>query len=237
MKDIVSILWDQKYDFLEGVDRSHQVGQLWVKPNLSPPRYYGQLDHEFVSDNLNAPVPVAKPIGTLQGISGTKTTDKKFSLGVSVLEVALKGMNIGTAGLGTALSFAKTLSMSFDEITGSGVSEGEVDRFLHNADLRTPNPSFLKQLNLDNVLLIMRSLKSSKVSIHVTYATKIDADLKAQALSETIGTKVDAKVVGNSEITFSFPTHPTVFAIQAVRLRFRNGDFRGVDSLNLPKFD
>ncbi len=184
----------------------------------------GELGSAFVPGTVPLPFPRTDiPVADLRG-QGTGRLGA--GLGLSILGDVIQALGGGTAGLDGAYQRARRFSFTFREVLRDSIDLVELDHFLSQAELHPMGTNVRRLLDADELYVITATLKSNKLTVEAHGEQDSALGVEASAIQSVVGAQVRVAQEQStlSKMTYTGPK-PLVFAIQAVRLLYRDGFF------------
>ncbi len=220
-----------KNNFIEELRKTFQMTPLLIPDNQTQPlkviahrgrqsQILGPLESFF--EGTDYVIALKPEMAEVANVSINKTGSFNIDFGFKVLEGLLGGFGVKLDPIKGALSNAKELSLSFDNLTRKSIPIATLGRELKGKKIDKQNPAmhlFLRKEKPFNMYLISSVLQSNKILIHVE--KKIDDSLELTA--PTIGDLTDAsikleeKAAKNNIIVFE-GAKPLTFAFSAIEL-------------------
>lgn len=183
----------------------------------------GPMTKLFVT---KAPVPAISAGVPVAPINGSRTSDLKIGLGLSVLGNIIGAMGGSTLGLDVHYDKATSATFEFQDVTEDRCDILDLDQYLGTADINPANVFVSKLLDADQIYVLTAVIKSTKFTFDAKGSTGVDLDLKVPVIQEAIGGNVTvaAGAASTSQIVYEGKL-PLAFGFQAVQLFFDKGKY------------
>lgn len=168
---------------------------------------------------VSAPQPVSD-------VEGQKSQDLELSIGLKVLENALKGLGAAVPSLNFAFKQARKVQFTYTNVTSASVEPLDVGNYLASGDLNTNNaavaPYFLDEDA--HAFLIVDVLRSDSISVTAKSESGVETTLDVPAIQGVVGVNIGVKPgsAGSSTITFKGP-EPITFGFKAFIIAYSDG--------------
>ncbi|MBL0157128.1 MAG: hypothetical protein IPP47_08510 [Bryobacterales bacterium] len=168
---------------------------------------------------LSVPQPVAD-------VEGRRSQDLELSIGLKVLENALRGLGAAVPSVDSAFQQARKVQFTYTNITSVSVAPLDAGNYLASGDLNVANP-VVSQYFLDDdahAFLIVDVLRSDSICVTAKAASGIAVDVDVPAIQGIVGAEVGVKHGGanSSTIIFQGP-EPITFGFKAFVIAFVDG--------------
>lgn len=174
----------------------------------------------------NIPVPAITSGNPVAPISGSRTSELKLGLGLSILGNIIGALGGTTLGLEAQYARAKSAVFEFQDVTEDKVDIVDIDQYLGDADIQPASVFVSKLLEADQIYVLTSVIKSTKF----TFEAKIDKDTSLKVnipvIQQIVGGNVNisAKNSDDSKITYEGKI-PMVFGFQAIQLFYDKGRY------------
>jgi hypothetical protein len=219
--DLIKILKNEGYDYIDGIIRGHKPLQLWRDRMSDEPKFLA--DH--ISHVFNSDVKLNEVVNPGLNVNSTMKLENSFNIGLTGLDRILNSLGIGSLGLSSEFKSGKSMSISFNDTIAKEYGLEEIDSYLFDADLVHPNPQILTDLNRDNVLILTGVIYAKNFEVILESSVNLKAEVEAN-----IKNIVDGKLIyerkSESSIKLSaagvdyFP-----IAVKAIKVVYRHGRF------------
>lgn len=217
-------LSEQGYDMINGVIRSQRLGQLWVQRGHEEPQlYYQELEHAFT-----AAVELKAQSDSALDLNSSRSAEYGFNIGLTLLEGLMEAIGLSRLSLSSKLGTGKKLSIRYENAECQSFPLGEVDAYLSHADFRHPNPVLLRMLNRNDLLLITGVITAKNIRVEMETEALVKSEVVTK-LNKAASGKLEFKKGRDRKVRMS-STGKDAFpvAVQAHRLQFARGQFRGL---------
>jgi hypothetical protein len=174
---------------------------------------------EVPEPKVRAPQPAAD-------VQGQQSEKLELSVGLKVLENALRAFGASVPSLNFAYNRAKKVQFTFTSVTSMVVAPLEAGNYLANGDLNTNNP-FVSRFFLEDdpqAYLIFDVLKTSSLTVTATDSKGAEVKVDVPQIQSVVGADVGVKTSGGSESTITYSgTTPVTFGFRAFAINFVNG--------------
>jgi hypothetical protein len=172
----------------------------------------------------SAPKPRApQPAADVQGQQSEKL---ELSVGLKVLENALRAFGASVPSLNFAYNRAKKVQFAFTSVTSTVVPPLEAGNYLASGDLNTNNPLVSRYFLEDEAqaYLVFDVLKTDSITVTATDSKGAEIKVDVPQIQSVVGAEVGVKTGGESEssITYKGKT-PVSFGFRAFAINFVNG--------------
>jgi hypothetical protein len=222
--NLAKLLKDQGYDLIEGPVRDHKLLQLWLKKDLDKAELY----YSHISDAFDCEEVLNEIVNDALKINSTDTDEYKFNIGITILEDLLKALGLGNLGLTAKITSGKKVTISYGQSQTHEVAIGEIEDFLSEADFKHPNPTLLKNINRNDLLIISGIVCAKDLIVNIETDLAIDA-----------GLILSLKEVGEGKVDFTSNNHDLIemksegnsffpVALKANRIIYNKSKFTGL---------
>lgn len=218
--NLTKLLRKNGFDLIDGPNRDHKLLQVWrVKTTDSLHLYAKHIDKVFESSiHLNAnPEP-----SLVLPIDSSKVDTYNFNIGVNVLNGLLKTLKLGELNLNSSITKERRLSISFDQTDSLTIPAGEIDSYLHNADVREEH--VLKELNRNNLVVISGLIRARKIIVEIESTTESSNKLSAE-VNAAIEGKLQFNPTAEKKIKMEYEGNHFPIAVMAHRIDYDKGVF------------
>lgn len=171
-------------------------------------------------------LPSIKRNGQTANISGQRTSDLSFGVGISILGSIIGAMGGSKLGLDAKYSQAKTIAFEFLDVLEDSIQIAELDQFLSDADVNPHSRYIAQLLEADEIYVTTATIKSNKINVEGKKSNKKNINVSVPEIKEIVGGTIEVTSQGenNSKVTFQ-GSIPLVFGFQAVRLVYEEGKY------------
>jgi hypothetical protein len=163
---------------------------------------------------------------TAANISGRRTSDLSFGIGLSVLGNIIGAMGGSKLGLDVRYRQASSIAFEFHDVLEDKVEVAALDRFLADADVDPFSRHVADLLEADQIYVTTSTIKSNKFTVQARKSDGTELSLEVPVVQQLVGANV--KVSGDEE-TASNLTYEgkmsLVFGFQAWRLFYYEGRY------------
>lgn len=219
---LTNFLSGQGYDLIEGPVRNHKPLQLWLKKPFDDAQlYYDNISHAFKSNIVLTEIENAS-----LNVDYTKKDDYGFNIGITLLGEILKTLGLGTFGITSKIQSGKTVTISYSNSVTKEYTIGNLEEYFYGADFLHPNPSLLKNINQNYLLLTTGTVFAQNLVVDIETDFTLNAAFVA-SLNETAEGKLDFsttnlnKLKMTSNVGISFP-----IAVKASRIDYDRSRFK-----------
>jgi hypothetical protein len=189
----------------------------------------GKLSQLIVASSSPEPPITA---GAASNISGQRTSKMKVGIGLNVLEPIIGALAGATLGATLGYEKAQKLQFQFDDVMQDAVDPALVGRYLRAAEVDVQNPVLKKYLLGKNaqLLLIMETLKSSKLTVQSEGSSSTNFGLDVPVIQATVSGKlnVDVSKANQGQVSYT-GQNPLVFGFKAMRVAIIDGQLDVTD--------
>ena len=219
---LTNFLSEQGYDLIEGPVRNHKPLQLWLKKPFDEAQlYYDNISHAFKSD-----VVLNEIENAALNVDYTKKDEYGFNIGITLLGEILKTLGLGTFGLTSKIQSGKSVTISYGNSVTKEYTIGNLEEYFYSADFLHPNPSLLKNINQNYLLLTTGTVFAQNLVVDIETDFTLNAAFVG-SLNDVADGKLDFSTNGlnklkmNSNIGISFP-----IAVKASRIDYDRSRFK-----------
>ena len=219
---LTNFLSEQGYDLIEGPVRNHKPLQLWLKKPFDEAQlYYDNISHAFKSD-----VVLNEIENAALNVDYTKKDEYGFNIGITLLGEILKTLGLGTFGLTSKIQSGKSVTISYGNSLTKEYTIGNLEEYFYSADFLHPNPSLLKNINQNYLLLTTGTVFAQNLVVDIETDFTLNAAFVG-SLNDVADGKLDFSTNGlnklkmNSNIGISFP-----IAVKASRIDYDRSRFK-----------
>jgi hypothetical protein len=169
------------------------------------------------------------PIGPPQAVAdleGQKSQDLELSIGLKVLENALKGLGAAAPSLNAAFQQARKVQFTYTNVTSVSVAPLDAGNYLAGGDLNSSNPIVAQYFLEDDAqaFLIVDVLQSDSISVTAKSENGVEAKLDVPSIQGIVGANIGVKHGGSNSaaVTFKGP-EPITFGFKAFAIAFVDG--------------
>lgn len=193
---------------------------------------FGRLDTVLVGGG-SVPLPPIQTDLPAANISGRSSSALRLGVGLSILGDFLSAIGVSPVGLEAAYSRASRVSFEFRDVVEDRIEIAALDRYLADADLNTHTVHAARLLDSDDLYVVTSTLKTDKILVKAWDSQERSVALDVSAVQDIVGAQVGVSASGEEEqlITFAGPAR-LVFAFQACRMRYVDGDYRALAPAN-----
>ena len=159
-------------------------------------------------------------------LEGQKSQDLELSIGLKVLENALRGLGAAVPSVDFAFRQARKVQFTYTNITSVSVAPLDAGNYLSSGDLNTANP-VVAQYFLDDeahAFLIVDVLQSDSICVTAKTENGIEAELDVPAIQGVVGASIGVKRGGASSSAITFQgRQPITFGFKAFVIAFTDG--------------
>lgn len=169
------------------------------------------------------PITAATPVAP---INGSRTSDLKIGIGLSILGNIIGAMGGSTLGLETAYSAARSATFEFSDVTEDRCNVIDLDKYLGAADINPASVFVSKLLEADKVYVLTSVIKSTKFTFDAKGESGVSLDLKVPVIQGAVGGNVSVSTSSGSTAKIVYEGKiPLAFGFQAIQLFFENGRY------------
>ena len=220
-----------KNNFIEELRKAFNMTPLLVPDNQTQPlkavahrgrqsQILGPIESLF--EGTDYQIGLKPEMAEVANVSVNKTGSFNTDFGFKVLEGLFDGFGIKVDPIKAALSNAKEISLSFENVVRKSVPITTLGRELMNKRINKQNPAmhiFLRKEKPFNMYLISSVLQSNKILIHVEKKIDDSLELKAPVIGDLTDAsiKLEEKAAKKNVIVFE-GKEPLTFAFSAIEL-------------------
>jgi hypothetical protein len=219
---LTNFLSEQGYDLIEGPVRNHKPLQLWLKKPFDEAQlYYDNITHAFKSNIILNEIENAA-----LNVDYTKKDNYVFNIGITLLGEILKTLGLGTFEITSKIQSGKSVTISYENSVTKEYTIGNLEEFFYGADFLHPNPSLLRNINQNYILLTTGTVFAQNLVVDIETDFTLNAGFIA-SLNETAEGKLDFstsnlnKLKMTSNVGISFP-----IAVKASRIDYDRSRFK-----------
>ncbi|MDR7371767.1 hypothetical protein [Flavobacterium aquidurense] len=219
---LTTFLSEQGYDLIEGPVRNHKPLQLWLKKPFDEAQlYYENISHAFKSN-----IVLTEIDNVALNVDYTKKDEYGFNIGITLLGEILKTLGLGTFEITSQIKSGKTVTISYENSVTKEYAIGNLEEYFYGADFLHPNPSLLKNINHNYILLTTGTVFAQNLVVDIDTDYTVTAAFVA-GLNEIADGKLDfstngvSKLKMNSNVGVYFP-----IAVKASRIDFDRSRFQ-----------
>ena len=182
---------------------------------------------DVLSGGNGAPFPKLLSDGPVADLSGRKSGELSFGVGLSLLGTIIGALGGSKVGLDVKYERAKTVVFEFLDVLEDRLEIVALDKFLAGADVN-PASSYVRELLFaDEIYVTTAVVKSARLSVEGKTSDQTAVELSVPAVQQLVGAnvKVSAKGESASKITYE-GSIPLSFGFQAVQLDYEKGRYR-----------
>ena len=219
---LTNFLSEQGYDLIEGPVRNHKPLQLWLKKPFDEAQlYYDNINHAFKSNIVLNEIENAA-----LNVDYTKKDNYVFNIGITLLGEILKTLGLGTFEITSKIQSGKSVTISYENSVTKEYTIGNLEEFFYGADFLHPNPSLLRNINQNYILLTTGTVFAQNLVVDIETDFTLNAGFVA-SLNETSEGKLDFSTSNlnqlkmTSNVGISFP-----IAVKASRIDYDRSRFK-----------
>jgi hypothetical protein len=193
----------------------------------------GELTSVLINrSGSNTQIPKTKENIPAANISGKKTADMSFGIGLSFLGNIISAMGGSILGLDIKYQQAKSISFGYDEVVQDKIELNELDKYLNNSDINPFSGYVNDLLDADEVYVITSVIKSKKFSVYAIDSRGANVQVNIPEIQGIVGSdvNVDAQSQGSAVITYEGKVL-LVFGFLAVQVFYDNGVYTAFEPL------
>lgn len=165
-------------------------------------------------------------------ISGEKTRDLSFGVGLSILGNVISAMGGSPLGLEVGYKQAKTVAFEFTDVLEDRVDLAEIDQYLTDADISAFSSHAAKLLEADSVYVTTSVIKSRTFVVQGKASSGVPIEVQVPDIQKAVGINVNVSAGGQSQSKIAYEgPRPLVFGFQAARLFYQDGRYTAFDPL------
>ncbi len=175
------------------------------------------------------PVPAVSLDTRTANISGTRTSEMKIGLGLSLLGTVLGAMGGSKLGLETQYKNAKTAAFEFTDVSEDKVEIVDLDMYLGDADINPASVHVSKLLEADKLFITTAVIKSSKFTFDAKDSNGVGVQADVPAIQGLVSgnVKVGTESSSTTKLTYEGST-PLIFGFQAVQVYYEDGAYTAI---------
>jgi hypothetical protein len=159
-------------------------------------------------------------------ISGSRTSDLKIGVGLSILGTIIGAMGGSTLGLNVAYNAATSASFEFSDVTEDRCDVIDLDKYLGGADISPASVFVSKLLDADQVYVLTSVIKSAKFTFDAKGNSGVTLKLDVPVIQGAVGGNVSvSNTTGSTSKIVYEGKIPLAFGFQAIQLFFENGRY------------
>jgi hypothetical protein len=159
-------------------------------------------------------------------VAGQKSDKLELSVGLKILENALRAFGASVPSLNFAYNRARKVQFTFTSVTTTAVSPLEAGNYLSGGDLNTHNP-IVSHYFLDDdaqAFLIFDVLKSDSIAVTATDDHGASVKVDVPQIQSVVGVNVGVTASGEAQSTITYKGKtPVTFGFKAFSINFENG--------------
>lgn len=173
-----------------------------------------------------AEVPTITVDRVAANVSGQRSGEVNYGLGISVLGNWIAAMGGSKLGLDAQYKGAKSVVFEFSDVLEDSIEVLKLDQYLAGADVNPLSRHAAELLESDELYATTATIKSRKFAVEAKQSKETTLKLDVPVIQEVVGgnVKVSASGVASSKITYEGSV-PLVFGFQAVRLFYDRGRY------------
>jgi hypothetical protein len=174
----------------------------------------------------NVALPPIKRDVPMANISGKRTSDLSFGIGISILGTIIGAMGGSKLGLDVKYANARSIAFEFTDVLEDAVEIVKLDQYLGDADVNPGSRYVAELLEADEIYVITAVIKSASVTVEGKKKNDTTVGVSVPEIQEIVGGNIDVKAKGDSEGKITFKGRiPLAFGFQAVQLVYENGRY------------
>ena len=179
-----------------------------------------------------ATLPTVKENQQAANISGQRTGDLSFGVGLSILGSVIGAMGGSKLGLDAQYKQAKTVVFEFTDVLEDSVEVLKLDQYLAGADIHPMSRYAAELLEVDEIYVTTATLKTKKLSVGAKQSNGDSLQVDVPVIQQVVGgnVKVSAGTQATSKVTYE-GNMPLVFGFQAVRLFYDRSQYTRIEPL------
>jgi hypothetical protein len=179
-----------------------------------------------------APLPQLMENRQASNISGQRTGDLSFGVGLSILGNVVAAMGGSNLGLNAQYKEAKTVVFEFRDVLEDSIEVLKLDQYLADADVNPLSHYAAELLQADELYATAATLKSKKFCVEAKQSKGLPIEVDVPVIQQLVGgnVKVSADMQVTSKITYEGDV-PLVFGFQAVQLFYDRGSYTAIKPL------
>ncbi len=165
-------------------------------------------------------------------ISGQRTRELSFGVGLSILGSIIGAMGGSKLGLDVTYKQARTVAFEFTDVLSDGVELVDIDQYLTDADVSPFSTHVATLLESDAIYVTTSTIKSRKFVVDAKQSDGTTLEVKIPDIQGVVGgnVKVSTAGTGSSKVVYEGAV-PLVFGFQAARLFYENGRYTAFKGL------
>jgi hypothetical protein len=176
--------------------------------------------------NTTMPPPEPGPPQPAANVQGQKSDKLELSVGLKILENALRAFGATVPSLAFAYNRARKIQFTFGNVTSTSVEPLAAGNYLGSGDLNTNNPVVSHYFLEDHAeaFLIFDVLKTTSIDVTATDDSGTEIKVDVPQIQATVGVNVGVGVSGSAQATLTFSGQtPVSFGFRAFSINFANG--------------
>lgn len=225
MANLIKLLRNQGYDYIDGPIRDHILLSVWNKKDLNKVYFFQMLEELYTS-----PYNLIKYEAPALFVDFSSSTDYNIDAGISALERLLKLADMGDLGLGAKIKGGKSVTIAYDNAKSEQYVSADLSNYFYHkdAEFKYSNPEIIYQANLNNLILITGLLYAQNLDVHIKTNTDVDSNLGAE-ITQLANGKIDFSLANSKEIVMKSDLGTAVpIAVKAFRLNFVKGEYKSM---------
>lgn len=185
--------------------------------------WLGPINLVWKSDT---PEPKPREPQAAADVQGQQSEQLELSVGLKVLENALRAFGASVPSLSFAYNRAKKVQFTFTDVTSTAVPPLAAGNYLSGGDLNTNNPLVSHYFLEDEAqaYLIFDVLKTNALTVTATDSKGTEIKVDVPQIQAVVGAEVGVKTTGGSESTIKYTGKiPVTFGFRAFAISFVNG--------------
>jgi hypothetical protein len=180
----------------------------------------------------NVPLPKVTENTRMAAVSGGRSGDLSFGIGVSVLGSLIGAMGGSKLGLDLTYRNAKSVTFEFPDVLEDRVEVARLDQYLADADVSPFAAHVGRLLDADQLYVTTAILKATKITVDARRSDDTGLDVSVPEIQKVVGgnVKVGGKAEVTSKVTYEGSV-PLAFAFQTVRLFYEDGHYQRFELL------
>lgn len=173
------------------------------------------------------PIPTIKANVDAASVNGTRTSDLKIGLGVSLLGTIIGALGGSNLGLDLQYKNAKTASFEFTGVLSDSIDIIDLDQYLGDSDINPASVYVGKLLEADKLYVITAVIKTSKYTFEAKDSNGVGVKVSVPAIQGVVSGNVEVGTEGSSETKVTYEGKiPLAFGFQAVQVFYDNGAYQ-----------
>lgn len=165
-------------------------------------------------------------------ISGQRTGDLSFGVGLSIIGNIIGAMGGSKLGLESKYEQAKSVAFEFQDVFEDKIDVIKLDQYLADADVSPFSRYVSELLEADELFVTTAVIKGTELTVEAKESNGATIDMNIPEIQEIVGG--DVQVSGSGAVTTKVTygsSIPLVFGFQAVQLFYDNGRYTAFEPL------